>query len=212
MKMSISSRCDTVIILLSLVRVTGAFVIVVPARSLGGVVESVVHAHQPQQPRVNGGGIYMSGDSSVKAASATSFLKDLLTELSGQKLLASSSASWRDAIFKAVGAPDTAKEGIVAKAIQDAMSKPDNQFAILMGHGEPFVATFPSDVVDYDDNGTAWVECRLLHAESDALLVTMGISLEHAADGVWLISSLDWQDFRDQFYPGLSGREWLRAF
>jgi hypothetical protein len=128
-------------------------------------------------------------------------------------LLEASSPSWRTAIFAAVGAPAEAAPSGVAQALQDAMSKRDNQFAILLGHAEPFVATFPSDVVDYKDDGTAWVECRLRHAETDDLLVTMGISVVQSTenDG-WKISSLDWQDFREQFYPGLSGREWLRSF
>ena len=89
------------------------------------------------------------------------------------------------------------------------MSKSDNQFAILTGNAEKFEANFPSDPVI--DENTAWVECRLRQVPEDELLVTMGINLE-LEDNEWRIRSLDWQDFRDAFYPGLSGREWLRAF
>jgi len=92
------------------------------------------------------------------------------------------------------------------------MSKPDNQFAILLGKAEDYVTVFPSDPVEYGD-GTSWVEVRLRDAKDDELLVTMGVQLQQReSEGQWLVSKLDWQGFRDQFYPGLSGREWLRAF
>lgn len=144
-----------------------------------------------------------------QAPAVTDYLKELLEHMDGKRLLQSSSVSWRDAIFDAVGAPHNANEELVAKALQDAMANPHNQFAILLG--DEFVANFPSDPVDYDD-GSCWVECRLRDKTTDDLLVTMGVSLQAGENGTWLISSLDWQDFRDEFYPGLSGREWLRAF
>ena len=150
-------------------------------------------------------------------ASAVSFLDGLLESLKspdgGQRLLDASSASWRKAIYEAVGAPAKADEMIVAKSVADKMGAPQNQFAILLGKAENFNAEFPSDPVEYDD-GMSWVECRLRGADDDKLLVTMGVKLQEkeGSEGAWLISSLDWQDFRDKFYPGLSGREWLRAF
>lgn len=77
--------------------------------------------------------------------------------------------------------------------------------------------------MDYDD-GRSWVECRLREKEGPELLVVMGVALQErgSADaGVdgdaeptkeWMVADLKWQDFRDKFYPGVSGREWLRAF
>ena len=156
-------------------------------------------------------GIRMSGTTDSTTAPSTDFLKELLEHLTGERLLAASSESWRKAIYEAVGAPPTADSKAVAQTLEDAMSKPDNQFAILLGKAEDFVATFPSDTVSYDDDETCWVECRLRDSQTDALLVTMGINLTNQ-NGNWAISSLDWQDFRDEFYPGLSGREWLRSF
>lgn len=152
-------------------------------------------------------------------------LKTLLESLAdgpnaGQRLVDASSSSWRNAIFKTLGAPTSADPTLVATALETAMARPDNQFAILMGQAEPFEANFPSDpTIDMED-GTAWVECRLRHRETDKLLVTMGVNLvleevsEVSSGGSsrWLISGLDWQDFREAFYPGQSGREWLRAF
>ena len=141
-------------------------------------------------------------------------LKALLEGLDGPdggpKLLQASSPKWRKAILEALGAPITADESNVAKALQHAMSRENNQFAILMGKEEKFVAQFPSDFVM--DDKTCWAEVQLRDRDSDELLVTMGVSLNRDEDGSWKISALDWQDFRDAYYPGLSGREWLRAF
>lgn len=145
-------------------------------------------------------------------SSLTTAMKVLLEGLegndAGMKLLAASSESWRQAIYSAVAAPSHVEEASVAKALQNALQKPDNQFAILTQGG--FEANFPSDPVIHEDT-TAWIECRLRHKDNDKLLVTMGISLV-LENEQWLISALDWQDFRDEFYPGLSGREWLRSF
>jgi hypothetical protein len=82
-------------------------------------------------------------------------------------------------------------------------------------HDTPFTASFPSDIVDYRNDGTVWLECQLRHADTNKLFVIMGMSLiadTEEASSSWKILSLDWQDFREEFYPGLSGREWLRAF
>jgi hypothetical protein len=163
---------------------------------------------------------------SSEETTLTGSLKDLLEGLKGEdggrRLLAASSGSWRTAIYQALAAPVSAGEEQVALSLTSTMRKPDNQFAILMGAAEPFVATFPSDPVINADDNTAWVECRLRQADAtDKLLVTMGISLVRSGgeenekktnNNQWLIAALDWQDFRDAFYPGLSGREWLRAF
>jgi hypothetical protein len=150
------------------------------------------------------------------SSSAVAFLQTLLNDLNTRgdatSLIEQSADSWRTAIYEAVGAPSTADASKVAKTLTTTMSKLDNQFAILLGKAEDFVALFPSDPVDYQD-GQAFVEVQLRQRESDKLLVTMGLQLEQrSSDGQWLVKRLDWQDFREQFYPGLSGREWLRAF
>lgn len=151
-------------------------------------------------------------------------LKVLLEHLDGPdagvKLWEASSLPWQAAIREAVGAKPTTDAAKVARALHEAMARPNNQFAILMRRdcGPPtsqasrFEATFPSDVVCLDDS-TCWVECRLRDVDTDKLLVTMGISLLREEEGgPYKIHDLQWQDFRDEFYPGLSGREWLRAF
>ena len=145
-------------------------------------------------------------------------LKQLLEHLSdgpdgGQKLYAASSPSWQAAIQAAVGAPDTADAKLVADALQQAMARPHNQFAILMGGddaAQDFQAVFPTEPV-VNDNQSLWVECQLRDTATDKLLVDMGLNLI-LNQGEWKIDDLQWQDFRDAFYPGLSGREWLRAF
>lgn len=179
---------------------------------------AIPHSAGSVPPAASAGTVLWMVGSDATTSTATDFLKELIPSLArgdgGSQLLGASSDSWRAAIFEAVGASDaTMDEAVVATILQDAMSKSDNQFAILMGKAEQFVATFPSDVVDYKNDGTAWVECRLRNVDTDELLVTMGISVvQRGGGGGWLISSLDWQDFREQFYPGLSGREWVRAF
>lgn len=152
-----------------------------------------------------------SSSSSSSSASALEFVKDLLeglaSENGGKKLLENSAFGWRTAIYEAVGAPTTADEKVVAKALQDAMVRPENQFAILMGvTDDDFEYEYPSDPVDYDD-GYCFVEVRLRNNADNELLVTMGLQLQkREEDGHWLVAKLDWQDFRDDFYPGLSGR------
>lgn len=150
--------------------------------------------------------------------SAKRLVKDLLdglhhnTELELKKLLFSSTNNWRSKIYDAVGAPTSANEDKVARALADAMRHPENQFAILLGLAEDFYTEFPSDTVSYND-GEAWVECRLYNKKDGELLVVTGWQLhENPVNGDWLIDSIDWQDFRDQFYPGLGREEWARAF
>lgn len=155
----------------------------------------------------------------VDVTSILSNLKQLLEHLQdgpdgGAKLLAASSPSWQAAIHTAVGAPETAEDGLVARALQEAMARPNNQFAILMGNQDnnaEFEAVFPSDPVVDPENKSVWVECQLRELPKDELLVTMGVTLVQV-NGEYKIDELKWQDFRDAFYPGLSGREWLRAF
>lgn len=183
-----------------------------------------------------------SSDSSSTANTATAtiqqspieFVECLLQQLSspdasinkGQVLLDASSDKWRQAIYQAIGVPTDRSTDtmIIAKSLQDKMSRPDNQFAILMGQNSnddsrttpSFTTAFPSDIVDYRNDGTVWLECQLRHTDTNKLFVIMGINLIASTtdndDASWKILSLDWQDFREQFYPGLSGREWLRAF
>jgi hypothetical protein len=166
-------------------------------------------------------------------SSPIEFVDHLLRQLSstetttnkGQILLDASSDKWRQAIYQAIGAPITIKtnnmnDSVIAKSLEEKMSRSDNQFAILMGttsnHDTPFTVSFPSDIVDYRNDGTVWLECQLRHTDTNKLFVIMGMSLiiadETSSSSSWKILSLDWQDFREQFYPGLSGREWLRAF
>ena len=160
------------------------------------------------------GALFASASTSGASHPAMDFVQNLIetmvSEGTAAKLVSSSGEKWTQAIFAAVGAPETANEELVSNAMTFAMSKPDNQFAILLGKAEKFTINFPSEAVDGGD-GTVWLECRLRDASDDELLVTMGITIQEV-NGDYKMSWLDWQDFRDKFYPGLSGREWLRAF
>ena len=160
----------------------------------------------------------MSTTDEVDVAGVLDSLKQLLEHLDGpdggRKLYQASSPSWQAAIQAAVGAPGTANANLVADALQQAMARPHNQFAILMGNhddNQDFEAIFPTDPVVNDDSAI-WVECQLRETGTNELLVDMGLNLIQTENGEWKIDDLQWQDFRDAFYPGLSGREWLRAF
>lgn len=127
-------------------------------------------------------------------------------------LLNSSTHKWQSKIYDAIGAPASADEDMVADALAHAMQKVDNQFAILLGKAEDYEMTFPSDTVSYNDE-TCWLECRLYDKKDGELLVVSGWDLHlNPVTGAWLIDRIDWQDFRDEFYPGLGREEWCRAF
>lgn len=185
---------------------------IVPTRNRAGtrVVPATRFENCRSTTRLDAGGVTES-TSSPAVESLKSILEGLQSSGDGTRLIEGSSEKWKAAIYDAVGAPATADAATVARALTEAMKKPDNQFAILLGGAEDFDAEFPSDPVEYDD-GSSWTEVRLRSKDGDELLVTMGVSMIQEDGGSWKISSLDWQDFRDKFYPGLSGREWLRAF
>jgi len=98
---------------------------------------------------------------------------DPLPDSGFRLLLRASTPEWRRMVYDAVAAPPAADEEAVASAFGDAVGRPGNQFQILVGEAEDYVATFPTDPVDYGD-GTCWVECRLRSKDDDALLAITG--------------------------------------
>ena len=104
------------------------------------------------------------------------------------------------------------------------MGRPHNQFAILVGEGEDYVLDFSAtDPLDFGD-GTCWVECRLRDKYSGKLLVITGWDLicqqqrqrvgnagnfNDGSNEVWMVDWIYWQDFRDEFRPGIGREEWL---
>ncbi|KAG7352595.1 hypothetical protein IV203_008643 [Nitzschia inconspicua] len=143
-------------------------------------------------------------------------------------LLQSSTESWRQTILKSIGAPLDGTNEQVAPTLQAALERDDNQFAILVDKnlhyqthntdsnndnrtGNTVVKWyFPSDVLDFQD-GTCWVESRLRTVPDDQLWVAAGWSLrQRTSDGAWLLDGVDWQDFRDDFRPGIGREEWER--
>ena len=135
-------------------------------------------------------------------------------------LLRSSTAEWFDIIRRFVGVVPYSCTNMdddeyvceVASAVASSFARSNNQFHILTGQ-EPaprYVATFPTDPVEEDEN-TSWLEVRLRDATTDELLVVSGWDLKRReSDGAWLIDGLDWQDFRDGFRPGIGREEWER--
>ena len=123
-------------------------------------------------------------------------------------------------MYHTVGAPSCAEEEVVASALGEAIARPNNQFAILVDSNcddnddaiePPYAVDFPTGMVDYGD-GTCWLECHLRRRKDGALLVDMGWQLQRrSVDGAWLVDQIDWQDFRDEFRPGIGREEWMRV-
>jgi hypothetical protein len=128
-------------------------------------------------------------------------------------LIRASTVTWRSALRKSIGAPEGATEDQLISSLDSAMSRPDNQYKILVSSGtnsvhgssendsvknDDYTLYFPTDVLDYDD-GKAWVESQLRDPQSGELLAILGWNLvRRDEDEAWLIEWLDWQDFRDQ--------------
>ena len=129
---------------------------------------------------------------------------DPLPDSGFRSLVRVSTKRWRDRIFESVAAPPTATEEAVASALAEAMSCPNNQFAILVGEAEEYVVAFPSEPIDYGD-GTCWLECQLRGKKDNQLYAITGWSLERRkSDGAWLVDAIDWQDFRGESLPVIS--------
>jgi hypothetical protein len=122
-------------------------------------------------------------------------------------LLRASTKEWRNTILQSIGARVDSDMELVASALGAAIGRPRNQFAILVGSGEDYQLNFGIEPVDYDD-GTCWVECRLRAKQNGELLLITGWQLRRRDDGAWLIDGIDWQDFRDEFRPGIGREEW----
>ena len=150
-------------------------------------------------------------------------------------LLESSTVNWQQTLSKSVGAPiitpssptsnngddnnnditmttDLMNNQQLAPTLEAALSRPGNQFAILLGvENRDYVIDFPTDPLEDYDEGTCWLECRLRGGYDDELLVVLGWSLkQRASDKAWLIDTLDWQDFRELYRPGIGREEWER--
>ncbi len=95
---------------------------------------------------------------------------------------------------------------------------------------------FPSDPVLYeeeendDENDYCWIESRLRSPKDNELLAVVGWSLKrrritqkqqsensndfrddaYDSNMCWLLDGIDWQDFRDEFRPGIGREEWER--
>jgi hypothetical protein len=145
-------------------------------------------------------------------------------------LYTTSTNRWQEVIRKSIGVPsnnNVMEEGLIFRALGTSIERPRNQFAILVrtdnmnqlaASDDSDVASlngryeieFPQDTLDYYD-GTAWLECRLRDGKSDTLLAVLGWSMKRREyDGAWLIDGIDWQDFRDEYRPGIGREEWER--
>ena len=126
-------------------------------------------------------------------------------------LLRACTSEWRSFLCKSVAAPVNESDEAIAAALEAAMSRPNNQFRILLGlEDDDYLIDFSTDALDYGD-GTCWVECRLRANDTNELLVALGWSLvEDTKTQAWIVDGLDWQDFRDAYRPGIGREEWER--
>lgn len=125
-------------------------------------------------------------------------------------MLSSATPEWRHKILHSIGANSDSNLEIVASALGEAIGRPHNQFAILVGEGDEKYTLEFSDPLDYQD-GTAWVECRLKDPQTGELLVITGWDLRLCTqNNAWLVHTIEWQDFRDEFRPGIGREEWVR--
>lgn len=153
-------------------------------------------------------------------------------------------------------------EDIITSALGTSLSRPQNQFAILVSADDVYQSytLHLGDTLDYND-GTCWVDAQLRSVatppttstppsststlpnsnshdnngtnrtnkhginsnssnnnhpkrrmnEHGKLLVKLGWSLvRREEDGAWIMDGLDWQDFREEFRPGIGREEWVR--
>ena len=135
---------------------------------------------------------------------------DPLPDAGFRCLFRASTKEWRSKILHSIGAKENANLDVAASALGAAIGRPHNQFAILVGEEENYRLDFTSDPVDYQD-GNCWVECKLRGKENDKLLVITGWEMHQREDGAWLIDGMDWQDFRDEYRPGIGREEWMRV-
>lgn len=148
---------------------------------------------------------------------------DPLPDSGFRLLLQTASPKWRNAIATSVGGATLTSSSVfnvdspmgmelVASALGSSMGRPNNQFAILVGEGEDYVLDFSSEPLDFGD-GTCWIECRLRDKHSGELLVITGWDLRQREGdengGAWMVDWIYWQDFRDEFRPGIGREEWL---
>ena len=133
----------------------------------------------------------------------------------------------------------TVDETRIAQSLLSALSNINSQFGILVGvaNDKEFVLDFPTEPVEYEDfvdsssssdeseedsssssacsspsssSSSCWLECRVRDKFTDELLIVMGWTLVKKEKSSWSIDSLDWQDFRDDFRPGIGREEWER--
>ena len=135
---------------------------------------------------------------------------DPLPDSGFRMMLRTATKDWRSSILHSIGANDDADLELAASALGVAIGRlpHKNQFAILVGEGEDYTLDFASEPLDFDD-GTCWLECRLRDKETSKLLAITGWDLRQREDGAWLVDSIDWQDFRDEFQPGIGREGWM---
>jgi hypothetical protein len=129
--------------------------------------------------------------------------------------LRASTPRWRNEILKSIGAPPDADLDVSASALGDALSRPHNQYRLLVvvdddipNQNDAYRPVFPSDPLDYGDS--CWIECQLRGRNDDQLLAITGWQLEKI-DGIYYVDDIAWQDFRDEFRPGIGRQEWMRV-
>lgn len=125
-------------------------------------------------------------------------------------LLRASTEKMKSQIYQSIAAPPSADLELVANALGEAIGRPHQQFAILVGEegDDNYYVSFPSEELDFLD-GTCWVQCVLRNRHDGSVMVVTGWQLKEQEDGAWLVDQIDWQDFREDYRPGIGREEWM---
>jgi len=168
----------------------------------------------------------------------TELRNPLMPQSGARTLVRSSSDAWNRALRASIGVPNDAMitEDAFVSALATAISRPKNQYEILVqdndndnanyndisdndndatesesaqSYSYSYSLHFPGDVLDYLD-GKCWLEAQLRDPKTGKLWAMLGWSLIQNDQKAWLIDCIDWQDFRDEFRPGIGREEWMR--
>ena len=145
-----------------------------------------------------------------------------------EQLWLASTLNWRRTLLRSMGMDASSILSVVslpalAKSLTSVMARPNQQFEVLF---QEYALEFPMDALELEP-GNCWVEARVRDPVTHELWAVLGWTLVQqiphenesedditakisVSDKTWNIESLEWQDFRDDYRPGIGRDEWER--